>query len=149
MDNKTVKILLRLLRIFLPAGAFALGLIPGSYAMPVKETAESTQVLYKIDTNYLDMTVFDSGNWCPLICMVLLVITVAVAIYCAVKETENTLVLYANFATFSMIACLASILFILELTAIGWCMVGVLAVAITVTAIQEMKMEDARKKGIH
>ena len=146
MNKKPVAILLKLLRILLPAAAFVLGLLEGSYAMPVKETEESTEVLYKIKTHYLDTAVFESGNWCPMICMVLLIATVAVAIYCAFKETENTLVLLTNFGTFSLLACLGSILFIYELTAIGWCMVSLLGVMITVTAIQEMKMEDARKK---
>lgn len=146
MKNKAVSILLKLLRILLPAGAFVLGLLPGSYAMPVKETSESTEVLYKIQTHYFDMTVFESGNWCPLICMVLLIATVMIAVYCAFKETENNLVLLAHLGSFSLLACLGSILFIFELTAIGWCMAGLLAGMIAVTAIQEMKMEDARKK---
>lgn len=148
MDKKIVNILLKTLRILLPAGAFGLGLVQGSYAMPVKETADSTEVLYKIQTHFMDVAVFDSGNWCPMICMVLLIATVAVAIVCAVKETENNLVLLANLGTFSMVACLGSILFLLELTAIAWCMVAMLGVMITVTAVQEMRMEDARKKGV-
>jgi len=145
MDNKAVKILIRMARILLPLGALVLSLLHGSYQMPVKETAESTEIMYRIATNYLDLRVFDSGNWCPLLCTLLLGATVVTAIVCLFKETENSLVTLATFASLALVACLGNLVFIFELTWQGWCIVMIQILLITVTAVQEIRMENARK----
>ncbi len=146
MENKAVSMILRILRILLPCGALLLGTVTGSYQMPVVETESSAQVLYTIPTNYFDMRVFDSGNWCPMICMLMTVVTVIAAIVCCFKETENSLVTLTTLASVAMVACLGTVLFIHELTLLGWCIVALLGALIVIAAGQEMKLEDARKK---
>ena len=145
MDKKVVNILLRIVRILLPVGALVLALLNGSYQMPVKETAESTEIMYRIATNYLDLRVFESGNWCPMLCLLLLAATVVTAIVCVFKETENSLVTLATFASLALVACLGNMIFIFELTWQGWCIVIIQILLITITAAQEIRMESARK----
>ena len=143
MDNKIVKILIKLLRIVLPIGALCLGAVNGSYRIPVRETPDGEVVNHMV-TNYFDMQVFDT-NWCPMICMILAIVAVIVAIVCFFQETENSLTLLTNMLMMSMTANLLTLIF-LTLTPIGWCITFILAADLVITAVQEMRMEDARKR---
>ena len=143
-ENKTVNMLIRILRIVLAIVALILGGINGSYRIPVKETDVSTEVVRYIETNYFDMQVFET-NWCPMICMILTLVAVAVAVYCVFKETENSLTLLTNMYMMAMVANLITLIF-LTLTPIGWCITFVLGAGLTITAVQEMRMEDAKKR---
>lgn len=145
MNSKLKSILLKIVRILLPAGAFALGCLPGSFTLRVKETPDALEILEFIPTNYFDMRVFDAGNWAPMICMLLLVASVVVAIYCVFKENENSLIVLANILIFTMIAAVATLLF-QHITWIGWLMVLLIFGDIVITSIQEIKMEKASKK---
>ena len=143
MENKIVKILIKILRILLPIGALCLGGINGSYSIPVRETQEG-EVVRHIVTNYFDMQVFDT-NWCPMICMILTIVAVVVAVVCFFKETENSLTLLTNMLMMAMTANLLTLIF-LTLTPIGWCITFILAADLVITAVQEMRMEDAHKR---
>ncbi len=145
MDNKFMKILLKIVRIILPAVALYLSFLPGSYRIPVKETEESILVVDHIYTNFVDPMVRETGNWLPIISVALCVVAVVLAVICAFRENEKNLTWLVNVLSFSMIADLATTVF-LNLTPIAWAIAGILLVAVILTAWQEIRLEKKNKR---
>ncbi len=137
----------KLIRIVLPAAAVAMGAIPGSYLKEVPNFLEDG-TLASVDavrTTYFAFGGNGLMDWLPLICMVLSIGAVIAGIVCLFKETENMLVLLANLMCFAMVSQLLIIIFLAP-TVLGWCIAGVLAIALALTAVQEMKLEDKNRK---
>lgn len=148
MENKTVNMILRFVRILLPLVALILGMIPGSYLsvrLDPNSPPDAPAYIVK-DSNYFDFTAQTLIDWLPVICMLLCMVAVIVAIVCAVKETENNLVLLSNFLCFALVADAAILIFCSTATVLMWVIGGVLMTGLVIAALQEMKMEDAAKK---
>lgn len=137
----------KILRIVLPVAAVVMGAIPGSYqkSIPVTGTDGSVESVDVTITNYFDFAANGLMDWAPLICMLLCVAAVICAVVCIFKETENSLTVLANMLCMGLVADLLIIIFLAP-TVLGWCIAGVLTVALIITAAQEMKMEDAKRK---
>ena len=148
MENKNVNIILRIVRIAIPVVAIILGLIPGSYIkvrLDPNSPAEAPQYITS-PSNYFDMSGQTLLDWVPLVCMFLCALAVVAAIVCAVKETENHLVVLANMLCFALVADAALLMFCGAVTTLMWVIGGVLTAGLVLTSMQEMKMEDANKK---
>ena len=147
MENKTVNMILRIVRIILPVVAIVLGALNGSYIRVRLDTNSpvNAPVYLASASNYFDLTGQTILDWVPLICMLLCVVAVIIAIVCAVKETENNLVLLANFLCFALVADAVLLMFCGTVTVLMWVIAGVLLTGLVITALQEMKMEDAHK----
>ena len=146
MDKFLNSVWAKVLRIVLPAVAILLGFIPGSYLESVPVTDENGYAVSvnTVATNYFDFAGRGLSDWAPLICMLLCVAAVVCAVICMYKETENTLTVLANMLCMGLVADFLIMIF-LNPTIIGWCIAGLLAVGLVITAAQEMKMEDAKK----
>lgn len=146
MDKFLNSIWAKYLRILLPAAAIVLGCVPGSYVKSIPVTDENGYAIAvdTLPTNYFDFAGNGLSDWAPLICMLLCIAAVVCAVVCIWKETENALTLLANMLCMGLVADFLIMIF-LNPTVIGWCIAGVLAVALVITAAQEMKMEDAKK----
>lgn len=148
MENKTVNLILRFVRIVLPLVAIVLGAIPGSYTK-VRLDPTSTGDVPKYlttPTNYFDATAQTLIDWVPLVCMLLCIAAVVVAVVCAVKETENNLTLLANLFCFALVADAAIVIFTGAPTVLTWVIGGLLVAGLVITSMQEMKMEDKNRK---
>ena len=148
MENKTVNMILRYVRILFPLLALILGASPGSYTsvrIDPNSPAEAPAYITK-PSNYFDFTAQTLIDWAPVICMLLCIVAVIVAIVCVVKETENNLVLLSNFLCLALVADAAILMFGSTATVLMWVIGGVLMTGLVITALQEMKMEDAAKK---
>lgn len=148
MENKTVNWILRFVRILIPVVTLILGTINGSYIsvrLDPSSPAEAPAYLAS-PSNYFDFTAQTWIDWIPFICMLLCMAAVVVAIVCAVKETENNLVLLSNFFCFALVADAAILIFCSAATVMMWVIGGLLMAGLVITALQEMKMEDAAKQ---
>lgn len=147
MENFLKSIWAKILRIALPAAAVVMGSIPGSYqkSIPVTNAAGSVESVDIIVTNYFDFAANGLMDWAPMICMLLCIAAVVCGIVCFFKETENSLTVLANMLCMGLVADLLIMIFLTP-TVLGWCIVGVLTAALIITAAQEMKMEDAKRK---
>ncbi len=143
MEHKIVRIILKIVRILLPAGAMLLCTLPGSYQIPVKQTEDSVLVVDKIATNYLDPMVHETGNWMPILFVVLCAASVVLAVICSFQETEKTLTWLTGALCLAMVADLATLIF-MDLTPIAWVIAGLMGAAVALTAYQEIQLE---KKG--
>ena len=99
----------------------------------------------EVSTNYYDFSGKGLMDWVPLICMILCAAAAVAAAICMRKETENSLTKLASLLSFALLADLAIVIF-MPATVCGWCIAAVLIIDLAITAYQEMKMEDARKK---
>lgn len=149
MENKTVNMILRMVRILLPVVAIILGALNGSYTKIWIDPNSSTDEPKYLSaaTNYFDFSAQTILDWLPVVCMLLCMVAVVVAVVCAVKETENNLVLLSNIFCFAMVADAALLIFCGIVTPLMWVIGGLLLTGLVITAVQEMKMEDAHKKS--
>ena len=149
MENKTVNMILRIVRIILPVVAIILGAFKGSYTKIWIDPSSSTDAPQYLSaaTNYFDFSAQSILDWVPFVCMLLCMVAVVVAIVCAFKETENNLVLLSNIFCFAMVADAALLIFCGNVTPLMWVIGGLLVTGLVITAVQEMKMEDAHKKS--
>ena len=147
MENFLKSIWAKLLRIVLPAAAVVMGAIPGSYqkSIPVTGADGSVERVDVIITNYFDFSANGLMDWAPMICMLLCIAAVVCGVVCLFKEAENSLTVLANMLCMGLVADLLIMIFLTP-TVLGWCIVGVLTAALIITAAQEMKMEDAKRK---
>ena len=147
MDIFLKSIWAKILRIVLPAAAVVMGAIPGSYqkSIPVTGADGSVERVDVIVTNYFDFAANGLMDWAPMICMLLCIAAVVCGVVCLFKETENSLTVLANMLCMGLVADLLIMIFLTP-TVLGWCIVGVLTAALIITAAQEMKMEDAKRK---
>ena len=147
MENFLKSIWAKLLRIVLPAAAVVMGAFSGSYqkSIPVTGADGSVERVDVIVTNYFDFAANGLMDWAPMICMLLCIAAVVCGVVCLFKETENSLTVLANMLCMGLVADLLIMIFLTP-TVLGWCIVGVLTAALIITAAQEMKMEDAKRK---
>ena len=138
----------RILRVVLAAAAVVMGSIPGSYLKEIPQFHEDGTLNYvdKIFTTYFEFSGNGVMDWLPLICYVLSIAAVIVAVIGIFKETETVLMWLARCLCFAMVAQMLIIIFLAP-TVLGWCIGGVLLIALALTAIQEMKLEDKNKNN--
>ena len=142
MDNKFVKWIFKILRIILPASAVAMGCINGSYMKLI--TTEDGQIV-EIPASFFILDGVNIMDFVPLACMLLCISAVGLAVFCAVNETEDHLVWLGYALSIGMVVDILMML-LMSATPLGWCIAGVLAVALTITSLQEIHMERKRKK---
>lgn len=147
MDKFLESIWAKILRLVLTAAAVVIGSLPFSYVKEIPQFNEdgTLKTVDIIKCNYFVLEGNGLMDWLPLICILLAVVALILAVVTFFKETESTLTWLAQFVSFAMIAQLAIIIFLVP-TVWGWCMAGVLLLALALTAIQEMRMEDKKKK---
>ncbi len=144
MENKYVKCILKIVRIFLPAAALALCFHPAGFRNPQLDPDTLATVGYQY-VSYFSRAVVDNANWLPLICALLCIGTIVMAFVCAFWEKEQTLTWLTG--AFGLALCVnLLILMLYDLTAIGWCITGLLAVGLALTACQEIRMEQKNMK---
>ncbi len=144
VENKKLKIILKIVRPLLSAAAFGVCLLPNSYKNPVLDPKTMATLRYE-SVNYFAKTIQDNGNWFPFACAILCALSVIMAIVCIFKETENTLTWLTGITALAMVAnLLTAILF--EMTAIGWGMTAILVVAVVIASYQEIQLEMKRMK---
>ena len=147
MQNFLESIWAKILRLVLTAAAVIIGSLPFSYAKEIPQFNEdgSLKAVDIIRSNYFILDGNGLMDWAPLICIVLAIGALILAVVSLFKETESILTWLAQLISFAMIAQLLIIIF-LSPTVWGWCMAGVLLLALVLTAVQEMRMEDKNKK---
>ena len=143
LNNKFLMMFFKIMRLLLPCGTLVLGLLDDGYKLKIVDG----DMIYLEYTNYFDSRIVESGDFGPLACMLLCIVTIICAIVCIFKETERTLTTLASVSSFAMIGGLVTLVVNnLGLTWIGWIMVGLLAGCLAISAVQEMKLEDANRK---
>ena len=143
LNNKFLMMFLKIMRLLLPCGTLVLGFLNDGYKLKIVDG----DMIYLEYTNYFDGRIVESGDFGPLACMLLCIVTIVCAIVCMFKETERTLTTLASVSSFAMIGGLVTLVVNnLGLTWIGWIMVGLLAGCLAISAVQEMKLEDANRK---
>ena len=147
MEKLLNSIWVKILRIVLPVSALGLGAIPGSYEKikQISEDPNAAAHFIEVSTNYYDFSGKGLMDWVPLICMLLCAVAAVAAVVCLRNETENNLTALASALSFALLADLAIVIF-MPATVCGWCIAAVLIIDLAITAYQEMKMEDERKK---
>ena len=141
MDNKFVKWIFKILRIILPASAVAMGAVQGSYIK--LNTTEDGQIVEEL-SSYFVLQGANIVDFAPIVCMLLCIVAVGLAIFCAFQETEDHLVWLGYALSIGMVVDILMML-LMSATPLGWCIAGVLAVALTITSLQEIQMERKKK----
>lgn len=142
MDKKPVNILFKILKILLPLAAIVMGCVNGSY---MKITMTEDGMPLEIASTYFVFNEFTLVDIVPLLCMLLCIGAVVMAIVCAFKETEDNLVRLGHFLCIGMVADLL-IAILMTSTFLCWCIAAVLGIALAITAVQEIWMENQKKK---
>ncbi len=144
MDRKPISIILKIVKILLPVAAIVMGSINGSY---MKTTITEDAEVVDIAANFFVMNGTGLLDFAPLACMLLCIAATAMAVYCAFKETEDNLVRLGHLLCIGMVADLLIAIF-MTATIWCWCIAAVLGIALAITAVQEIRMENKRKKNI-
>lgn len=142
IKNTFLNYLVRITRLILPAVALVLGFLDNAYRLTVVDEQEIARWVY---TNYFDTRIVESSDFGPMACMLLCIVAIVCAFVCIFKETERTLTTLAGCCSFAMIGALLPLIIHQHLTVIGWTIAGILLVNLIITAIQEMKLEDANR----
>lgn len=147
MDKFLESIWAKILRLVLTAAAVVIGSLPFSYVKEIPQFNEdgTLKTVDIIKCNYFVLDGNGLMDWMPLICILLAIAALIMAVVCFFKETESTLTWLAQFASFAMIVQLVIIIFLVP-TVWGWCIAGVELLALALTAVQEMRLEDKKKK---
>ena len=136
----------KIIRLVLTVSAVVMGCLPFSYMKEVPQFDEGG-TLTAVDKIFSSYFIFEGNglmDWMPLICILLCIAALIVAIYSMFKETENVLLWLTRFLCFAMVAQFVIIIFLAP-TVWGWCIGCVLLLALALTAVQEMKLEDKNR----
>lgn len=146
MDKFLNSIWSKIMRIVLAAAVVVMGIIPGSFIkeVPITVDGRATGEIQSIVTNYFAFDTSGIQGWAPMVCGLLCVLALICAVICFFKETENTLTLLANMLCMGLAVNLLMQIF-LKPTVLGWCIAALLIADLIITAMQEMKLEDAKK----
>lgn len=136
----------KIIRLVLAVSVVVMGSLPFSYMKEIPQFHEdgSLKAVDIVMSNYFVWEGNGLMDWMPLICILLAIAAVIVAVYSFFKETENVLLWLTRLLCFSLVAQLIIVIF-LSATVWGWCIGCVLLVALALTAVQEMKLEDKNR----
>ena len=138
----------KIIRLVLTASAVVMESIPGSYlkefALTDANGNMNENAVEKIYTTYFNFSGNGLMDWAPLICYILSAAAVIVAVVALFKETEAVLLWLTRLLCFALVAQ-AVILIFLAPTTWGWCIACVQLIAVALTAVQEMKLEDKNR----
>ena len=137
----------RIIRLILVASAVVMGSLPFSYMREFPQFGEDG-TLKSVDQVFSNYFIFEGNglmDWMPPICIVLAVGALLVAVVGVFKENIPVLMWIARLLCFSLVAQVIICIFLAP-TVWGWCIAGVELLALALTAIQEMKLEDKSKQ---
>lgn len=137
----------KITRLVLTASVVGMGSLPFSYMKEIPQFHEdgSLKAVDIVKSSYFIFQGNGLMDWMPLICILLAAVAVIVAVYSLFKETESVLMWLTRLLCFSLVAQTVILIF-LSPTVWSWCMGGVLLIALALTAVQEMKLEDKNRK---
>ena len=149
MDKFLNSIWAKILRILLPASAMVMGAVKGSYdtvkqisSVTDTDLGEYAEAPY---SHYYDFQGTGLLGWAPFLCMIACGLSVVLAIVCLRHETEKNLTALAGTLCVAVVINML-IMCIMPVTLMASLICTVLLLAILITAAQEMKMENAKKK---
>ena len=147
MQNFLESIWSRILRLLLTVAVPVIGAVPGSYLKEVPQFHEdgTLKAVDAIRTSYFAFAGNGLMDFLPLICMILAIGAAIAGVIAIFKETEKSLMFMATLLSFAIVAQTMIIIFLAP-TVLGWCIAGLLAISLALTAVQEMKLEDKNKQ---
>ena len=139
-------LLLRILRVALPALVLIVGMIPGSYILNIATQTATEEILSQEAHNYYSLTVFVEGNWAPMLTMVLAAACGVLSAVSLLNDKEIILTIALHCASIGFVASLYTLL-LQTLTWLGWLIAGLMFCQIVVVAKRLMELEDKSRRG--